>query len=734
MTKWITRWKYEIADKPTRPGIYRLKAGGYLVRCKVTNPRSGARSESMRALRDATLSQAVQELEAIRSEERARVRGKTRQRVNWGDFAISLMAERKASGKLASAATLDWWKVSLEHYLLPEFGHIMVDELDGPAHVAPFHTKVGAWIAANAKPSVRKRDLERAKESGEPVKIVPCGPRTVNGWLRIFRTICAAMTERYGLPRDPSLAYDFFAEGRAHTREQPNRLRRDVIPQWLATAWILYPQHYAMILLGFLLGVRPSHMRPLRKSGPNPDVLWKEGVLLIRRSNTRTDKVMDQTKTKLDQEIALPERMMAILKAHVDALPEGPMRDSEYLFPSITGGMRTRTVLRVPFERINVKLDLPHNFTPRGMRRTFNNSARQAGTHDIVTRSISGHQTEEMQRHYSLAEFEEQRTELEKILGSMLTTEESDGGERAESVPHNGDHRADEDAARGDGSPAQGGTGDEPLLGGRGGGGLPTDGSEAPSVRDAVDVRAPAVTFPSGATITTFADGEQLLVGVDVAVDDQGLDPETCEIAQVEGTAVSPVARVGDLVTGGFNFNVPIVGTISAGRPFFDMTRGGASQFVGTIGGELTAIGIELTAAVLLEGEIQVAESPTSAPTRGGEKGGNDSTEANETPSGRRDSNPRHQAWELGAEVKKTAFTENLLSQACSAVGELGQDLSRVGWEEGGEAEPADFGSAEEPPSRTPTAPWPWGPARRFRIEGSRVIRLADEPAIGGAL
>lgn len=45
-----------------------------------------------------------------------------------------------------------------------------------------------------------------------------------------------------------------------------------------------------------------------------------------------------------------------------------------------------------------------------------------------------------------------------------------------------------------------------------------------------------------------------------------------------------------------------------------------------------------------------------------------------------------------------------------------------------------DFGSAEEPPSRTPTAPWPWGPARRFRIEGSRVIRLADEPAIGGAL
>lgn len=31
-------------------------------------------------------------------------------------------------------------------------------------------------------------------------------------------------------------------------------------------------------------------------------------------------------------------------------------------------------------------------------------------------------------------------------------------------------------------------------------------------------------------------------------------------------------------------------------------------------------------------------------------------------------------------------------------------------------------------------APWPWGPARRFRIEGPNVIRLADgPPAIGGA-
>ena len=136
----------------------------------------------------------------------------------------------------------------------------------------------------------------------------------------------------------------------------------------------------------------------------------------------------------------------------------------------------------------------------------------------------------------------------------------------------------------------------------------------------------------------------------------------------------------------------------------------------------------------------EAIQSPTSAPTRGGEEGGNDPSDSDETSSGRRDSNPRHQAWELGAEVKKTAFTENLLSQACSGMGELGQGLSVVGWDEGGEDvagdDPASVaeGAEGEPPSRAPAPPWPWGPARRFRVEGARVIRLADEPAIGGAL
>lgn len=777
MTKWITRWKYEIADKPTRPGIYRLKTGGYLVRCKVTNPRSGARVELMRALRDASLSQAVQELEAIRSEEQDRVRGKTRQRVLWSDFAVSLMAERKASGKLASAATLDWWRISLEHYLLPEFGHLMVDEIDRVQHFDPFLKKIAGWLE-NGKPSLRHKPAP-----GEPVRIIRLMPRTANGWLRILRTICRAMTIRYNLPRNPFEGVDFFTEARAYTREQPNRLRGDVLPKWIATAKRLYPQHYAMIVLGFLLGVRPSHIRPLRRKGASPDVLWKEGVLLIRRSNTRAGKIMDKTKTGLDQEIALPAEMMRILKEHADSLPPGPMRDSELLFPSLTGGMRTRTALAKPFAAVNAALGLEAKFTPRGMRRTFNNSARQAGTHDVVTRSISGHQTEEMQQHYSMAEFEEQRGELEKILGSMLKEE---SGARADEGTRDAGNRDAEDAARGDGSPVGGAPGAGPLLGGHGGRDRAPDGSEASHPGDAVDVRAAAMIvdamarpFPEEGDEThdetppaqlPLADGNTIVLnlsGGDQAIAAELVsasmpggqagsmltfpamqgrrDPSgdgvilqnrrpLCENVELGETEPSPVARIGDLVTGGFNFNLPTVGTITGGRPSLTFPNGAAvttfetdDVMVGRLSdGRLDVLGCHVAAI----------PRPTGAPTRGGAGGGNDATDSDETSSGRRDSNPRHQAWELGAEVKKTAFPENLLSQACSGMGELGQDLPAVGWDEGGEAAAGSDpdGGEGEPPSRAPAPPWPWGPARRFRVDGPRVIRLADEPsAIGGA-
>ena len=57
--------------------------------------------------------------------------------------------------------------------------------------------------------------------------------------------------------------------------------RRARVPRFLAKMRQLYPQHFAFVCLGLSLGHRPSTLRPLRRSGPTPDFLPKEGVLLV---------------------------------------------------------------------------------------------------------------------------------------------------------------------------------------------------------------------------------------------------------------------------------------------------------------------------------------------------------------------------------------------------------------------------------------------------------------------
>jgi hypothetical protein len=64
------------------------------------------------------------------------------------------------------------------------------------------------------------------------------------------------------------------------------------------------------------------------------------------------------------------------------------------------------------FAHVGELLELGYEVTPRCMRRTYQDLCRAANVADIVTRSISGHATPEMQRHYSTVSAEEQRAGL----------------------------------------------------------------------------------------------------------------------------------------------------------------------------------------------------------------------------------------------------------------------------------------------------------------------------------
>lgn len=114
---------------------------------------------------------------------------------------------------------------------------------------------------------------------------------------------------------------------------------------------------------------------------------------------------MDSTKTGQHQRLKLPKELMDILRWHAAELT--PKRsETDLLFPPRWGdGFMTAAALDKPFKEVTEALKeegkLNKKITPRAMRRTFQDLAREAQGKDIVTRAISGHATEQIQRHYS---------------------------------------------------------------------------------------------------------------------------------------------------------------------------------------------------------------------------------------------------------------------------------------------------------------------------------------------
>jgi integrase len=170
-----------------------------------------------------------------------------------------------------------------------------------------------------------------------------------------------------------------------------------------------------MTTLGFATGLRPSSLRPLRRRGSTPDVLWTDGVILVRRSQTIGEEVMERTKQGTRYRIALPEALMDILRWHVEQL-RGHRQESDLLFPGRHGGFMSTTALTKPFKGVVDHLKLGRTLTPKGMRRTFQDLARHARVDGLVQRAICGHATEEMTELYSTVRAGEIRDAVGRLL------------------------------------------------------------------------------------------------------------------------------------------------------------------------------------------------------------------------------------------------------------------------------------------------------------------------------
>jgi hypothetical protein len=191
------------------------------------------------------------------------------------------------------------------------------------------------------------------------------------------------MTVEYELPRDPAKGLRLFAEDVAFTPDNPNALSTEgnEIGEFLAMMKATYPQHYAITLLGFAIGHRPSTLRPLRRKGRMADLLFHDdgtARLIVRRSNSRGQEIMESTKTRAVVVVELPKEVADVLKEHIAELDKTALtRRSDLLFPSrITGEIQSKSALQKPFNNVAKGLGLKKRITPKSMRRTFKDLAR----------------------------------------------------------------------------------------------------------------------------------------------------------------------------------------------------------------------------------------------------------------------------------------------------------------------------------------------------------------------
>ncbi len=397
--KWVKRWKNWVA--PTKlPGVWKRKEGGYLVRARVIDPATGRMREIKRVMADVDEAAAFTWL----SEEKVRIKAgllsAERPRTRFADFAVSLLERKAAKREIKSARGRERWGYTLRHLIggtrgVQGFGELFMDQIR-VSHIEEWQVGIAGLITAG--------DYE---------------PTTANGWLAILRVIFKAARRELGLSQDPTDGVRMFdtSEHATYTEEEPNALNVEEARQFLTMMREEFPRYYAMTYLGFATGLRPSSMRPLRRKGPTPDIRWDDGVILVRRSHTLGEEVMETTKTGLRQRINAPPELMEVLRWHVSTqLVTDEQQASDLLFPRSDGGFRSEACLRKPFAEVRRMMGLGQSFTPRGLRRTFNDMARAAKVESLVTKSISGHLTDRMKDHYSTVSPVEQRESIGRVL------------------------------------------------------------------------------------------------------------------------------------------------------------------------------------------------------------------------------------------------------------------------------------------------------------------------------
>jgi len=199
------------------------------------------------------------------------------------------------------------------------------------------------------------------------------------------------------LTRDPTLRV-VLPEADADD-EESNALTPTELAAFLEAMKHDRPQHHGMVVLLAYTGLRFCHASALHWED------WDEqaGVLRISGKNVR-GKIGPVTRKKRAPKLYPVEPELAqILKDHRLELlrKQNPGLAKGYMFPSKTGTLRSPNSVDAAWPACLAKAGITKRFTLHGLRYTFTDPVRFANVDAVVRRALTGHVTEEMQRHYS---------------------------------------------------------------------------------------------------------------------------------------------------------------------------------------------------------------------------------------------------------------------------------------------------------------------------------------------
>ena len=384
---------------PTRyPGVFRLDQATYWIRAKVVDPRTGKNKEIDRVLDGVTAHEAAQKRDDLINDVKQSVQQARRVRV--GEFAKSWI-ESKAL-KLDST-TLRTYADALENHILPALGDYYYDALSP--------TDVQRWIddALLRGWTSEKRGSKRSKTKAVRRSY---SRDTVRGWFRVFRTMTRDAMAALELQRDPTLRITMPEE--SCEKDEANSLSPTQLAAFLTAMRTHYPQHYALAVLLAYTGLRFCHASALHWDD------WEEarGVLRVSRKQVRGKLGSVTRKKRAPKEYPVEPELAAILKEHRMHLlkDQAPGLANGLMFPSTVGTYRTPNSLDAAWAKCLTAAQIGKRFTIHGLRYTFTDLVRLANVDAVVRRALTGHVTEEMQRHYSTVGLEEKRAAVAGVL------------------------------------------------------------------------------------------------------------------------------------------------------------------------------------------------------------------------------------------------------------------------------------------------------------------------------